>query len=245
MDNCIVINFPPGSTGHLAGRLIATCDNVAWYNHECNGSDPWDSYQYVDLNFTPFHFNRRFFDPNEQEINDLTTSIVSVLDVAKRNERSISYEKQKFFINHWKKKLWPKNFIYPLHSNLEESFDLFNPMKRLVIIPNDIDRLFNRYMRTTAKYFVNSKNKKYTFRDYYKDRITNSEKFEDLIRQDLDHKIKNYKDNVLDTDFIVEDGSDLLDQDKFVELCKYFDLEFNQRGFDNMLKFVDKNKIYL
>ena len=36
----IVINAPMGAKGHQIGRLIASCDNVAWYNNRKNGEHP-------------------------------------------------------------------------------------------------------------------------------------------------------------------------------------------------------------
>ena len=33
----IVISAPMGAKGHQLGRLLASSDDVAWYNHEANG----------------------------------------------------------------------------------------------------------------------------------------------------------------------------------------------------------------
>ena len=41
MNPIIVINVNMGSKGHQIGRLISTCDNIAWYDHADNGEQPW------------------------------------------------------------------------------------------------------------------------------------------------------------------------------------------------------------
>ena len=62
----IVINAPMGAKGHQIGRLLASCDNVAWYNNQANGEHP-DAYiekelYGVDNHFTKYHWNRHFKD---------------------------------------------------------------------------------------------------------------------------------------------------------------------------------------
>ena len=31
-SNCITLNFPKAVGGHMLGRMIACCENVAWYD---------------------------------------------------------------------------------------------------------------------------------------------------------------------------------------------------------------------
>ena len=74
----IVINAPMGAKGHQMGRLLASCDNVAWYNTKGNGEHPWLPYTEMygkDLNFTKYHWNRCFKNG---------TKVIPVLDMAER-----------------------------------------------------------------------------------------------------------------------------------------------------------------
>ena len=122
----IVINANMGSKGHQIGRLIASCSNVKWYDHEWNGSNPWEPCKHI-LNHerSIFHFDRRFSDD---------TTLPPVLDFAERSnhvDQNIPYEKLD-------KK---QNFLYITHSKLDESRNYFNG-KHLVVFDKDIKRFF-------------------------------------------------------------------------------------------------------
>ena len=77
MNPIIVINVNMGSKGHQIGRLISSCDNVAWYDHRGNGAHPWlPCSGILNAELSKFHYDRRFAD---------NTTVPPVLDYARRS----------------------------------------------------------------------------------------------------------------------------------------------------------------
>lgn len=236
-NNCIVINFPMAAKGHAVGRLIASCKNVKWYDHYRNGKFPWEHYS-ADKNFTPFHFNRRFDGAVGNGVCENT--VPPVLDMAEKNQYNYDADQ----IQKWKTKLYPFNFVYPLHSELDCARYFFKPAKHLVIIPSDIDRLVERFVKTTYNYYVNSQNKNFTYKDYYENKSNQTGiSAHTLIEQDLLAKITNLKTNTTCSDFVIEDILDLFDRERFISLCDKFDLIFDESCYDQVLSFLCLNGI--
>jgi len=225
-NNSIAICFPMGAKGHIAGRLLASCNNVAWYNHVRNGSQPWLPYDDEERkDFTPFHFNRRFYGAKGNGVCDKT--VPPVLDMAKKN----GYKKENYQdIIDWKQKLFPNNLLYPLHSDLDKAHNFFINSKFLVILPTDIDALVDRFMKTTAKYFVNSRDKTYTFLDHYEN--------VDNVKTALEEKIQNFKDNILETDVVINNVDELLNFNFFKDVCNKLDLQTNYDNYKKVKRFV-------
>ena len=123
----IVINANMGSKGHQIGRLIASCSNVKWYDHEWNGSNPWEPCKHIlNHEHSIFHFDRRFSDD---------TTLPPVLDFAERSnhvDQKIPYEQLDK----------NQNFLYITHSKLDEARSYFNG-KHLVVFDKDIKRFFD------------------------------------------------------------------------------------------------------
>jgi hypothetical protein len=234
MDNCIVVNFPQGSGGHIIGRLIASCNNVQWYNHEANGAEPWQRYTF-DEKFTPFHFSRRFAGADRKGYG--TNSIPPVLDLASKNGINTTFEEQQLIIREWKEALAPNYFVYTLHADLARSHKLFHPAHHIVVIP-DIDMLVERYMKTSANYYINTQQKETTYLDYYSKQ---GNCVEDAVRADLQINIDNYKDNLLETDFVVTHYKQLLDQSVFIKMCDQFNLTFNEHRYNDVKAFVEEH----
>ena len=105
-SNCVTINFPQGSGGHMLGRMIACCENVEWYNHEQNNEHPWLPYMGKDKNFSKMHFNKRFKGAKPKGLDPKYT-IPPVLSFA----RSRGINTTPSDIQAWKKKLYPNHFI--------------------------------------------------------------------------------------------------------------------------------------
>ena len=122
----IVINANMGSKGHQIGRLIASCNNVLWYDHKWNGSLPWmPCSNILNHEHSKFHFDRRFSD---------NSSIPPVLDFAQRSdhiEQDISYETLDK----------GQHLLYITHSKLNKSRKYFNG-KHIVVMDQDNTRFF-------------------------------------------------------------------------------------------------------
>jgi len=131
MNPIIVINVNMGSKGHQIGRLISTCDNIAWYDHADNGEQPWLSCKNIlNAELSNFHYDRRFAD---------NTTIPPALDYARRSglpERPILEYRSKLL-------------TYMTHGNLDEARDYFKG-NNLVVLNKDLDR----FMKTTWNFKV-------------------------------------------------------------------------------------------
>jgi hypothetical protein len=131
MNPIIVINVNMGSKGHQIGRLISSCDNVAWYDHVDNGTHPWEPCSNIlNAELSPYHYDRRFAD---------NTTVPPVLDYARRSglpERpELTYKSQLL--------------TYITHGDLDEAHDYFNG-NHLVVLHKDLDR----FMKTTWNFKV-------------------------------------------------------------------------------------------
>lgn len=226
-DNIIVISFPMGASGHKAGRLLATCEDVAWYNHHANGLHPWQPYREnglygVDDGFTPFHWNRRFQGARGLGVDEFT--VPPVLDYAKRNGVQGASAS---VIADWKAQLYPQHLMYAAHGSLAESRAFFAPAKHLVIIPNDIELLLDRVMQTTAKYYFSSSDKSVTFMEYYGSKTA----VKDMLRK----TVQNLQDNVVSTDIVIQDVVELLDRDRFKSVIERLGTKYAEKPYNRVL----------
>lgn len=235
-NNCIVICFPQGSGGHIAGRILASCNNVAWYNHEKNGKYPWDEYRIGDdLNFSKLHFNKRFEGALGRGVCNLT--VPPVLDMAEKQD--LQYDKQS--IINWKDKIRPNNLVYTLHADLDKAKDFFKPAKFFVIIPEDIDVLLDRWFATTAYYYVDPKNKKFLYIDLYQQRAEQAKtSVKEVLRSDMILQIENYKKHADSNDVVVSEVKDMFDRSTFKNICKKFNLQFNQSNYEKTIELANQ-----
>ncbi len=215
-SNCITINFPNGAGGHQLGRLIATCDNVVWYDHDGNGSNPWILYDEPDPRFTKFHFNRRFKGATGNGVCEKT-----IIPVGSKSTKNL--QDQKKIINDWKEKLAPNNFVYTLHEPVDIVRNIFGANKEIFIIP-DIEFLYERFMKYSYYYFVDPKDKSYTLGDKLQHDKNKIYKF-------LQDKIVQLENSITENTFVVNNVKDMLDQTNFKKLCTHFDLDFNLDRF--------------
>lgn len=232
-NNCIVICFPQGSGGHIAGRILASCDNVAWYDHEKNGKNPWEEFR-DDIKFSKFHFNKKFKGASDRGVCDLT--VPPVLDMAEKQD--LQYDRQS--IVRWKERLKPNNLMYTLHADLDKAKNFFAPAKFFVIIPEDIDVLLDRWFATTAHYYVDPKNKKFLYADLYQQRAEQANtSMREVLKSDMILKIENYKKHIDSNDVIVSTVKDMFDQDTFKDICKKFNLQFNHLSYEKIIKLTN------
>ena len=132
----IVINVNMASKGHQIGRLLASCSNVLWYNHEGNGSVPWEPCNGIlNAELSKFHYDRRFAD---------NTTIPPVLDYARRSNLpetpELSYDRCED----------GQYLMYVTHSDLDESREYFNG-KHVVVLNKDPTRFFETSLNFRGK----------------------------------------------------------------------------------------------
>ena len=228
-NNIIVISFPVGASGHKAGRLLASCEDVAWYNHYPNGMYPWEPYVEnelygVDNGFTPFHWNRRFLGAVGKGTCEHT--VPPVLDYAKRNGVESAPASE---IAKWKSKLYPQHLMYCVNGDLAEAREFFAPAKHMVIIPNDMDLLLERVMQTTAKYYVSSSDKTVTYGDYYGSKTA--------LKDVLSKMVENLHDNVVDTDVVIQDVVELYDENRFRAVTEHLSIKYAKEPYNRVLDF--------
>ena len=220
----IVISAPMGAKGHQVGRLLASSDDVVWYNNVANGEHPWQPYVEkelygIDANFTKFHWNRRFKDG---------LSIPPVLDMAERQGLYTGkYEALKGPIEQFQ----PKHLMYALHGPLDKTKAFFEGAKHIVIIPKDKARLLARYCQTSAKYYVNPEEKSKTFYDLFEGNYMN-------MLEHLERVIDNYSRFVSEDDIIITDPDKFFTEENFKKVCNKFELSFNKTNFDKVLNFL-------
>lgn len=236
-NNAITINFPEGAGGHMLGRMLASCDNVAWYDHEQNGAYPWEPYNAPDDEmFSRLHFNKRFAGSSSQGADKLR--IPPVLSLAE--SRGIVTTKDD--IDSWKQQLSPKNFIYTLHERLDETKKLFNPAKFIVVIPQDIELLIDRWIRSSFYYYRDPKNKSYISGDFYKDKAARlGITMRQALENDLSPLVENFKENVTDDDIVITEINDILDYDFFEEVCNKLDLKINKSNYEKCKLLFENN----
>ena len=220
----IVINAPMGAKGHQIGRLLASCDNVAWYDTQTNGVHPWMPYiekelHGKDMNFTKYHWNRRFS-------NGLT--VPPVLDMAERQGLSTgSYDALKEGIL----RVLPKHLLYALHGPLDKSKAFFKDAKHIVVIPKDMAKLLARYCQTSAKYYVNPAEPTKTFYDLYEGNYM-------LMLEHLQRVVDNYSRFATEDDVIIAEPEKFFVEENFIKVCDKFELEFNKEKFDKVINFL-------
>jgi hypothetical protein len=230
-NNLIVISAPMGAKGHQIGRLLASCDNVQWYNHSANGTEPWKPYREnhlhgTDNNFTIYHWNRRFNGSKGHGLDEYT--VPPVLDMANRQtQRTGKYEP----INDWKQRVSPSNLMYALHGPLDKTKEFFGPAKHIVVIPKDMSRLLARFCQTSAKYYVDPENPDKTFFDLYEGNYMN-------MLEHLERVVDNYSRNVTEEDVIITDPDKFFVEENFQKVCDKFNLTFNDDNFDKVIKFI-------
>lgn len=204
----VIINANMGSKAHQIGRLISSCTNLLWYNHERNGKFPWlPCSKILNSEISKFHFDRRFAD---------STTIPPALDFARRSglaeHPSIPYNRCQS----------NQYLLYITHSDLDESRNFFKG-NHVVVLNKDVERFFN----TTWNFRV-GKTKALISELYTKEEA-------ELM---LTNTLINYKANINSNDFVIDTIDDLFDMDNFKSLCKQFSLIFNEDSYNKVQRFL-------
>ena len=239
-NNCILINFPQGSGGHMLGRMIASCDNIAWYDHKQNGEYPWLPYcSPGDDKFSKMHFNKRFKGASGAGAD--TLRVPPILKTAE--QRGIVTTRQD--IQEWKERLSPNNFVYTNHELLDDTKKLFNPAKYVVIIPSDIDLLIERWMRSSYHYYFDPSRKEYLSGDLYNDKAKEQGiTMKQVLRNEFEVQLANYRKFVTSDDVTIDQVQNILNYDVFEEVCTKLELVINKENYDKC-KELFKNRSHL
>jgi len=112
MDNFIIINAPFGARGHQLGRLLCSCDNVLWYDHFKNGSQPWLPSFGLGKTFSKYHFTRRF-----EGAYGLGTDEHTVPPVLERAAATGSEQRPVELLKDWANKVYPNKLVLVLHDH--------------------------------------------------------------------------------------------------------------------------------
>jgi hypothetical protein len=225
-----------GAKGHIAGRLLATCNNVAWYDHSPNGKNPWNEYTDINDNYTLFHFTRRFRGAVGKGV--CSKAIPPVLEIADR--LNLQYDKNS--IIKWKKDLYPLHFVYPIYDKLSSTRSFFAPAKHLVIIPDNLDNLVDRFIKTSFYYYIHPKDKTITFKHKYEAMSKKTNRtVRECIEHDLQETITEFKINKTDSDTCINNVDNLLDLDYFVTVINQLNLDFNRKKYLKTVKFIKDN----
>jgi len=232
MDNFIIINAPFGARGHQLGRLLCSCDNVLWYDHFKNGSQPWLPSFGLGKTFSKYHFTRRF-----EGAYGLGTDEHTVPPVLERAAATGSEQRPVELLKDWANKVYPNKLVLVLHDHLDVTKSLFQNAKHIIIRPDNIDDVVARLDKVGADYRW-GKNPIQTLREAYtKDNKT----FEENIKLVIQETVASY-DQASENDIVIESIDDIIDIDNFIKVCDKFDLTINYDNFNKVVDFVTKDK---
>lgn len=231
LNNIITINFPQGCGGHIAGRILASSEDVAWYNHDQNGDNPWDLYT-ADLLFSKLHFTRRFV------TDTIDGGVPPVLDMAEK--KGVPYSRES--LDPWLQMTSPKNILYPLHCDLPRTRRFFQSEKHLVIIPYNIDKLVEQWMRSSRFYFVSTNDKSFLYDDLYKQiSIERNKSVEECVKEDLEKQVEQYKKDIIPKDVLINDVGEMFDPVNCESIMERLGLKFNLERFLKVMELVEKH----
>ena len=228
MDNYLIINAPMGCKGHQVGRLLASCDNVLWYDHFKNGSQPWLPSYGLGKTFSRYHFNRRFEGAYGQGTDQYT--VPPVLERAEAHNTDVHPEEQ---LLEWSKKVYPNNLLVVTHAKLTDSKKLFPNAKHLIVYPQNIDDVIERLKIVGADYRW-SRNPQLTLQEAF---TQDGQTFETSIKQFIQDTVTTY-DLADDNDIVIHDAEDLCDPVIFADCCDKFNLDINYDNYEKVLNFV-------
>ena len=142
-------------------------------------------------------------------------------------------------------RLAPNNFIYTNHELLNDTKQLFNPAKYIVVIPEDIDLLIERWMRSSYHYYFDPARKDYLSGDLYRDKAKEQGiTMKQALRNDFEVQLSNYKKYVTSDDIVINEVNDILDYDYFSTVCKKLELVINKNNYLKV-KELFKNRSHL
>jgi hypothetical protein len=232
MDNLIIINAPFGARGHQLGRLLCSCNNVLWYDHFKNGSQPWFPSFGLGRTFSKYHFTRRF-----EGAYGLGTDKNTIPPVLERARATGSNPYPHAELNDWLKKVYPNYIVMVLHDDLDVTKVFFQTAKHIIIYPQDIDELVSRLNNVGADYRW-GKDPDRTLREVYtKEGLT----FQESIKEVVQKTVNSYE-QASEKDIVLHSVDEALDINNFLEICNKFGLEINYDNFNKVFNFVQNDK---
>ena len=231
MDNLIIINAPYGARGHQVGRLLCSCNNVLWFDHFKNGSQPWLPSYGLGKTFSKYHYTRRFEGAKGIGIDDKT--FPPVLERAKATQ-SDPYPFTK--IKDWSNKICPNLITVVLHDELQKTKKLFPNAKHIIVKPTNIKKIIDRLHIVGADYRWGKEaheTLRYTF-------TKNGKSFEENMHNELSKILDSYQ-YADDNDIVIEDVDTLLNDNFFKHVCEKFNLIYNKTDFNKVKQFVSND----
>ena len=230
-QNFIIINAPMGARGHQLGRLISSSTDVLWYDYFKNGTNPWNPSLGIGKTVSVFHYDRRFKNSFGTGIDNF--SVPPVLERATNiGEEPYPYA----LLNDWSKKIYPKHITFVVHDTLQNSKKLFPNAKHIIVIPPDLDFLLERLEDVGADY-VYQKNPKKTLKESWKEP---NKTFKESARVRIQETINSYQ-YANENDIVINNLTDLLEENNFIELCNQLGIRFNEERFLKTKQFLKHN----
>ena len=141
----VFVSFEHGGGGHRMARVVATLPQMYWYSCKENGIHPWNTYfketsirqRYV----TPAHFDRIVPDGKLPPTHDYVKDFFECKDTY-----------YKLFAKKFSQVApdTDKKFVYCTHSLPDELMHYFPNSKVLNMCNVEVDKLVERYLKTTA-----------------------------------------------------------------------------------------------
>lgn len=228
MDNLIIINAPFGARGHQVGRLLSSCNNVLWFDHFKNGSQPWFPSLGLGRTFSKYHYTRRFEGAYGIGTDDKT--FPPVLERA-RATKSNPYPIDK--ISNWSEKIYPNYVTVVLHDDLKETKKLFPKAKHVIIKPDNIPEIITRLNTVGADYRWGKEPHETLRYAFTKD----GKSFEENMHVELERIVTSYN-NADEHDIVINSAKEILNEDFFKTICTKFNLTFNQEAYKKVYNFV-------
>jgi hypothetical protein len=232
MDNFIIINAPMGCRGHQVGRLLASCDNVLWYDHFKNGNQPWLPSFGLGRTFSNYHFTRRF-----KGAYGIGTDGLTVPPILERADANGFELKPLEKLQEWSERVYPNNIIIVTHGKLNETKEIFPDAKHIIVCPLNIKETVERIKIVGADYRWGKK-QDYTLRDAF---TVEGKTFEDSMAESLKEIIDSYA-LATDKDIVINSSDELLNDQFFNAVCYKFNLTFNKTSYTKVKQFVNGDK---
>lgn len=149
-DRLLFICASAGNGGHRLGRIVSCLDNVYWYSHKNNGSSPWDIFYNSTIkgkDISPYHYDR------------LTPQGMIPL-VGERIEKYWRLEDYSYYYDTvWvdlmstagaDQILKHQYLTWIVHDDPSSIKDRFPNSKIINLIDDDLEKVTDRYISTTA-----------------------------------------------------------------------------------------------
>lgn len=159
-NKLIFVVASAGGGGHRLGRIVCCFNNVFWYEAIRNGKYPWRIFSSDEVkgkNISPYHFDRR-----------TSTNMIPLL--GERIERFwYKNDLDYLYSVNWKSEMDKagadliikddKYLVWVVHDLPEYLLEKFPNAKIINLVDTDVNKVIDRYLKTTAFFPVSIENK--------------------------------------------------------------------------------------